>query len=518
MSYLKRLNKDLQKKQETTSEPKEFEEIGAAMKCTDIMLEVLQAYHSCGLNSPLFASTWDQQHHFSQLNPKVSWPFPKWLSIASLENKLLIIDSPARFWEQLSEDNLIVHAIPDMALAQSKVLSEKVALVSSRETTTVLGLQSFFSFPAEADYKVCAELQSQAVSVHLIAHHAVLTYMQEDALNAAILSTKESKHIVSHALTLYPGGRALVEAAVGTRAMLLLTKCDIVNISKYAGALRNINNSSEHDEASIEALMDLNRCLFHFDQAENVSNHKSVVEDKCRGLVFDVSNDFIDIVLKISQEVFPKCLANGVGDDYDSLHWMFENITLCTSLYSARWGWRDIPKWRALAACIDLDILLWNFPDFDLKKMKQESVVEVLGILAAARATKGELVQVFGEDFGAKFDTWQSSEHVTSFQLEACAIVNDMVDSSLTPFQDLGSRSKLSRSGLWPGGEGRRSQASFELNWVRRRHPPGPPPVLPNLQSTTPPDTSPIFSPTFIEHLHSMGPCFLFLVGSRLRG
>ena len=85
---------------------------------------------------------------------------------------------------------------------------------------------------------------------------------------------------------------------------------------------------------------------------------------------------------------------------------------------------------------------LWQFPDFNLKEMSRESMVDAMGQLAAALASKGELTRAWGEDFAAMFDEWASSEQVTSFQRDAAAMVNGMVDSSLAPFQDLGTRSK----------------------------------------------------------------------------
>ena len=96
------------------------------------------------------------------------------------------ITSPDTFWQEVATSSLEAHSLPDVPAAQRKLLAEKVAVLTSCESTAVKELVAFFAQGLPAEYPLPADLCEEAVALHTIANHASLNFTDVPSLRAAL--------------------------------------------------------------------------------------------------------------------------------------------------------------------------------------------------------------------------------------------------------------------------------------------------------------------------------------------
>ena len=164
--YLKRLIKDLIARLKATENPEEYKVLISSQKRVEVWVEVLVAYNTFGAHSGQFQSTWDEQHHFADLDLVVKWDFPSWWCVARLESKVLNTTSGVAFWKEISSESLSAGAVPNILEAQARLLPMKVALIASTESTLAKELQVVFESSEKGKYSVEAGVQAHCASVH----------------------------------------------------------------------------------------------------------------------------------------------------------------------------------------------------------------------------------------------------------------------------------------------------------------------------------------------------------------
>ena len=70
------------------------------------------------------------------------WDSPPWLCQTRLESKVLGIDEPNKFWGEIPSEALAKAAVPDVLDSQTRLLGEKVGVITGRETTLAEGMTS----------------------------------------------------------------------------------------------------------------------------------------------------------------------------------------------------------------------------------------------------------------------------------------------------------------------------------------------------------------------------------------
>ena len=446
-SFLKRMIKDLKTKIEGIDVPDEYKVLMVCQKRVEIWLEVLVAYNSFGSHSAQFQAMWDEQNHFAALDPVVPWDFPQWLCHARLESKGLGISTPSFFWKELSTESLSTAAVVDIPEAQTRMVSEKVALIASAESTLVKDLQTFFDSPDPSDYPVAPQVQGQIVSLHLVSHHAHLGYDVAPALMKALEEVRDQAKAVLHALTLYPGGRALIENAEKSRAKLSIVGSEVANIK---GAASNISSSrfvlgfsEDQTEEHVTLLIKMNTLLFDLRQREDLAVPKETVKKACFAAVEQASRQCVDDLMACYKVVLEQVLASSPdtsSDDvvgYEYVHTVMANMKNATDLFGKDWGWGPESRVSEFMAVAVLADLVWDCPSFDASSMEPDAIAAAIGRLDAAKKVRPTILILWGQEFVDKMDTYLRSNFIVDFTEKAKQSVASSIHEHVKPFQDL---------------------------------------------------------------------------------